>query len=120
MAGSGTLAIEHALAARGIAPGLRRRFGFERWPALPPEALADWGRMRAEAEEAAVDAPRAPLPPIVCADIAADAARAPRARTPPAAGVDDALTFERADVATLERALAGRHACAPTRPTASA
>ena len=56
MAGSGTLAIEHALAARGIAPGLRRRFGFERWPTLPPEALADWGRMRAEAEEAALAA----------------------------------------------------------------
>ena len=35
--GSGTLAIEHALAARGIAPGLRRRFGFERWPTLPPD-----------------------------------------------------------------------------------
>ena len=40
MCGSGTLAIEHALAARGIAPGLRRRFGFERWPTLTPEALA--------------------------------------------------------------------------------
>ena len=34
MAGGGTLAIEHALAARGMPPGLRRRFGFERWPAF--------------------------------------------------------------------------------------
>ena len=58
MAGSGTLAIEHALAARGIAPGLRRRFGFERWPTLPPEELAGWGRMRAEAEAEAVAAQR--------------------------------------------------------------
>jgi len=32
MAGSGTLAIEHALKARQIAPGLRRRFGFQNWP----------------------------------------------------------------------------------------
>ena len=32
MCGSGTLAIEQALAARRIAPGLRRRFGFQRWP----------------------------------------------------------------------------------------
>ena len=43
MCGSGTLAIEHALAMRGIAPGLRRRFGFERWPTLAPEALRRLG-----------------------------------------------------------------------------
>ena len=102
MAGSGTLAIEHALAARGIAPGLRRRFGFERWPALPPEDLADWGRMRAEAEEGAVDAQKMQLPPIVCADISPDALKAAH-QNASAAGVDDALTFECADVATLER-----------------
>src|SRR4029078_1573942 len=40
MAGSGTLAIEHALAARGVAPGLRRRFGFERWAAFDPPLQA--------------------------------------------------------------------------------
>ena len=102
MAGSGTLAIEHALAARGIAPGLRRRFGFERWPALPPDDLADWGRMRAEAEEEAVAAQTVKLPPIVCADIAPEAVTAAR-QNASAAGVDDALTFERADVTTLER-----------------
>ena len=118
MAGSGTLAIEHALAARGIAPGLRRRFGFERWPTLPPEALADWERMRAEAEEAAIAAQRTPLPPIVCADIAADAVAAAR-QNAAAASVDDVLTFERADVAALERALAGRARWSPIRPTAS-
>ena len=101
MAGSGTFAIEHALAARGIAPGLRRRFGFERWPTLPPELLADWSRMRAEAEEAAIAAQRTPLPPIVCADTDATAVAATR-QNASAAGVDDALTFERADVAALE------------------
>jgi 23S rRNA G2445 N2-methylase RlmL len=102
MAGSGTLAIEHALAARGIAPGLRRRFGFERWPTLPPEALADWGRMRAEAEDAALAAQRTKLPPIVCADVSAEALIAAR-QNASAAGVDDAITFERADVAALDR-----------------
>jgi putative N6-adenine-specific DNA methylase len=102
MAGSGTFAIEHALAARGIAPGLRRRFGFERWPTLPPETHADWGRMRAEAEDAAIGAQRTKLPPIVCADIAAEAVTAAR-QNASAAGVDDALTFERADVAALDR-----------------
>ncbi|HEY5447909.1 MAG TPA: THUMP domain-containing protein, partial [Polyangia bacterium] len=102
MAGSGTLAIEHALAARGIAPGLRRRFGFERWPTLPPEALADFGRMRAEAEEAAIAAQRKPLEPIVCADVAPEALAAAR-QNAAAASVDDALTFERADVTALQR-----------------
>ena len=102
MAGSGTLAIEHALAARGIAPGLRRRFGFERWPTLPPEALADFGRMRAEAEDAAIAAQRTPLQPIVCADVSPEALAAAR-QNASAAGVDDALTFERADVTALQR-----------------
>jgi 23S rRNA G2445 N2-methylase RlmL len=102
MAGSGTFAIEQALVARGIAPGLRRRFGFERWPTLPAEAQATWGRMRAEAEEAAIAAQGKPVPPIVCADVAADAVAAAR-QNASAAGVDDAITFERADVAALQR-----------------
>ena len=101
MAGSGTLAIEHALAARGIAPGLRRRFGFERWPALAPDLLAEWARMRAEAEEDAIAAQRAPLPPIVCADTD-PAAVAAAQQNASAASVDDAITFERADVAALQ------------------
>ena len=101
MAGSGTLAIEHALAARGIAPGLRRRFRFERWPALAPAVRAVWERMRAEAEEDAIAAQRAPLPPIVCADTDAAAVAAAQ-QNASAASVDDAITFERADVASLQ------------------
>jgi putative N6-adenine-specific DNA methylase len=102
MGGSGTLAIEQALAARGIAPGLRRRFGFERWPTLPADAHAAWGRMRAEAEAIAVERSNLQLPPIVCADIEPDAVSAAR-QNASAAGVDDAITFERADAARLER-----------------
>jgi putative N6-adenine-specific DNA methylase len=101
MAGSGTLAIEHALAARGIAPGLRRRFGFERWPAFAEPLQAAWRRLRAEAE-AAAEAPRAPLPPIVCGDVSADAVGAAR-RNASAASVDDDIAFEVADVAALDR-----------------
>jgi len=103
MAGSGTLAIEHALAARGIAPGLRRRFGFERWPVVTGGGAleAAWGRLRAEAE-AAAEAPRAALPPIVCGDLSPEAVGAAR-RNASAAAVDDDLTFEVADVARLER-----------------
>jgi putative N6-adenine-specific DNA methylase len=102
MAGSGTLAIEHALAARGIAPGLRRRFGFERWPTLPAEALAAFARMRAETDAAAVEGTKRELPPIICADVDAAALSAAR-RNAAAAAVDDAITFEQADVAALER-----------------
>jgi putative N6-adenine-specific DNA methylase len=102
MCGSGTLPIEHALAARGIAPGLRRRFGFERWPSLSPETRAAWKRLRAEADEGFHAAEKLQLPPIVCADTDAAALAAAR-QNAAAAGVDDALTFERADVAALER-----------------
>jgi len=49
MCGSGTLPIEAALIARRIAPGLRRGFAFERWPAFDAAAWRDV-RGRAEAE----------------------------------------------------------------------
>jgi 23S rRNA G2445 N2-methylase RlmL len=102
MCGSGTLAIEHALAVRGIAPGLRRRFGFERWPTLSPEALAPLVRMRAEADAAAREAVRAEWPPIVCADSDGKALAAAR-QNAAAASVDDGIEFVNADIATLER-----------------
>jgi putative N6-adenine-specific DNA methylase len=101
MAGSGTLAIEQALAARGIAPGASRRFGFERWPALDAGARAAWTHLRDEARAEAAAAPRAPAP-IVCADVANDAVTAAR-RNAVAAGVERDITFERADVADLQR-----------------
>jgi 23S rRNA G2445 N2-methylase RlmL len=102
MCGSGTLAIEHALAMRGIAPGLRRQFGFERWPTLAAEALATWQRMRADAELSAQAALRETWPPIVCADIDAKSLTAAR-QNAAAASVDGGMVFEQADVATLER-----------------
>jgi 23S rRNA G2445 N2-methylase RlmL len=101
MAGGGTLAIEHALRARGLAPGLRRLFGFERWPAFDQTLRGLWERLRAEAE-ATANAPRTPLPPIVCADVSSEAVGAAR-RNASAAGVDGDLTFEVADVRALER-----------------
>ena len=48
--GSGTIAIEAALLARGMAPGRGRRFAAEAWPALPPSVFA-MARARATAEE---------------------------------------------------------------------
>ena len=43
MCGSGTIVIEGALMARGIAPGAKRRFAVERWPGVPP-TLGAWVR----------------------------------------------------------------------------
>jgi putative N6-adenine-specific DNA methylase len=60
MCGSGTLAIEHLLAARRIAPGLRRAFGFQRWPRYRGELQSSWDRMKEEARAQAL--PRAPVP----------------------------------------------------------
>jgi putative N6-adenine-specific DNA methylase len=58
MCGSGTLVIEAALAAMRIAPGIRRTFACERWPASDP---AVWARLRAEARSAELPAPPAPI-----------------------------------------------------------
>ena len=46
--GSGTIAIEAALAALNRAPGLGRSFGAERWPTVPKEI---WQEARAEAKD---------------------------------------------------------------------
>lgn len=74
--GSGTIAIEAALQAAGVAPGARRRFGFERMKGFDQAA---WDRMRS--------APTRPVPPtpnIFASDVseaAIAAARANYART---------------------------------------
>jgi putative N6-adenine-specific DNA methylase len=102
MGGSGTLAIEQALAARDIAPGLaRRRFGFERWPAFTDDHRRAWRELceEARAREAAGRAGTAPAP-IVYADIAADALTAAR-RNAAAAGVAADIEFVAADVADV-------------------
>jgi len=94
MAGSGTLAIEQALAARRIAPGLSRRFGFERWPSFAGEAPRQaWERLREQAR--AQQLPAAPEP-IVCADRFRDAVEAAQ-QNAAAAGVAEDLTFEVAE-----------------------
>jgi putative N6-adenine-specific DNA methylase len=61
--GSGTIAIEAAQLACNIAPGLLRRFGFER---LRPHAAAEWAALKAEAQAAR----RAPTAPVFGSDVA--------------------------------------------------
>jgi putative N6-adenine-specific DNA methylase len=57
--GAGTIAIEAAQMACGIAPGLERRFAFERWAPLAPHAPA-WAELKAQAR-ARIHAPNVPV-----------------------------------------------------------
>ena len=91
MAGSGTLAIEHALAARRMAPGLHRRFGFQRWPTFGAERAREaFARLVERARSEVL--PAAPAP-IVCADRFRGAVEAAR-QNATAAGVGQDITFE--------------------------
>ena len=98
LAGSGTLAIEHALRARHIAPGLGRAFGFQRWPAYRGGPQSSWDRMKAEARAAAL--PRAPAP-ILARDLHPKAVAAAR-RNAAAAGVAADVRIEQGDARDLE------------------
>ena len=98
MAGSGTLAIEHALRARRIAPGLGRAFGFQRWPMYRGGPQSAWDRMKAEARAEAL--PRAPAP-IVARDLHPKAILAAR-RNVATAGVAEDVLVEEGDARALE------------------
>jgi putative N6-adenine-specific DNA methylase len=97
MAGSGTLAIEHALRARRIAPGLRRAFGFQRWPVYRGGPQSAWDRMK-EAARAEI-LPRAPAP-IVARDLHPKALAALR-KNVEAAGLGADVTIEEGDARDL-------------------
>ncbi|HYD41136.1 MAG TPA: THUMP domain-containing protein [Anaeromyxobacter sp.] len=97
MAGSGTLAIEHALRARRMAPGLGRAFGFQRWPMYRGAPQSAWDRMKGEAAAAAL--PRAPAP-ILARDGHPKAIEALR-RNVAAAGLAADVVVERADARDL-------------------
>ncbi len=93
--GSGTIAIEGALLARRIAPGLHRRFAFMEWPDFDAGL---WRRVHADAAQAAL--PHVPSP-ILASDrdagaIAAATANAARA------GVAGDITFEQRALSAIE------------------
>lgn len=95
--GSGTIAIEAAQIACGIAPGLKRRFAFERLaPFAGPQARAQWQALR-QAAQARIHPPAVP---VFASDVAfrmVDFAR----RNAQRAGVAHAIEFHGGDV--LER-----------------
>ncbi len=88
--GSGTIAVEAAMMARRMAPGLGRSFGLERWPDFDADI---WLRERAAAM--AETLPRAGAP-IVGADRDAGAVRAARSNVERAGVASDVDLVERA------------------------
>lgn len=93
--GSGTIAIEAALLARGIAPGsFRERFGFERWR---EHDAAAWRELQADARKTARPAPKLTLVGYDRDEKALEGARE-NAR---AASVEDNLHFELGDALEL-------------------
>jgi putative N6-adenine-specific DNA methylase len=93
--GSGTVAIEGALLARRIAPGLNRRFAFMDWPDFD-EAL--WRGIHEDATRAML--PRASAP-IHGSDRDAGAIEAARANAT-RAGVADDITLEKRAVSAIQ------------------
>ena len=95
--GSGTIAIEAAQIARNMAPGMQRRFAFERLaPFCSTEMRAQWQRLKSQAKSAE----RPCAVPIHCSDVAfrmVDFAR----RNAERAGVLDCIEFHGGDA--LER-----------------
>jgi len=92
--GSGTIAIEAAQIACGIAPGLRRAFAFERLaPFAGPQVRAQWAELKRQARERV----HAPAVPVYASDVAfrmVDFAR----RNAERAGVAHAIELHGGDV----------------------
>jgi putative N6-adenine-specific DNA methylase len=92
--GSGTIAIEAALLARGVPPGLHRSFAAERWPSADASL---WREVRSRAASVVGDAL---LPPIVGSDRDAGAVEAARANAE-RAGVGGDIEFAIASVSAV-------------------
>jgi putative N6-adenine-specific DNA methylase len=91
--GSGTIAIEAALFALGVAPGASRAFAFESWGNFDGSL---WGELR---QEGAVPGGKA-APPIVARDRNPGAVKAARANAE-RAGVLDVIDVERGELVDL-------------------
>ena len=94
--GSGTIAIEAAMMARNIAPGLSRKFDCSWWDRIPQqlwkeEKAAAFRAMDTEAQFR-----------IIASDIDARAIRAAK-KNAEAAGVDDCIEFRISDIKDIEK-----------------
>lgn len=97
LCGAGTIPLEAALAARRIAPGSRRHFGFERWPAFDTELRVRWSELVADAR--AHELAKAPAP-IVAVDRDLDAIEATQ-RNARHAGLESTVEIRSMDVRDL-------------------
>jgi putative N6-adenine-specific DNA methylase len=108
LCGSGTIAIEAAMIARGAAPGIRRRFAAQEWPTLPGSI---WQDARQEAREAEHSGE---LPEGIAASdrdpAMVDAAKRNAAR----AGVSDCVQFRCAALRAFKPT--GGHGCVICNP----
>ena len=93
--GSGTFAIEAAMKAAGMAPGLQRSFTAEQWPHLFPESL--WKEWR---EDLAARIDRSVRPDIQAYDLDEAVIKAARENAR-LAGVEDMIHFQVRDVKNL-------------------
>ena len=93
MCGSGTILIEAAMIARNIAPGLKRTFASEAWPAIPKSA---WDGVRKDAQNAKQNVELKLFGYDI--DPEAIAAAKQNARR---AGVESYITFEQKDIKDL-------------------
>jgi putative N6-adenine-specific DNA methylase len=94
MCGSGTILIEAAMIARNIAPGLKREFASEKWPAIPGYA---WHSAKRDAHEAVI---KDLVLNIQGYDIDPEAIIASKANAR-AAGVGGDISFEQKDIKDL-------------------
>ncbi len=95
LCGSGTIAIEAALIARGAAPGIRRRFAAEEWPALPARIWQDARQESRDSErrEAGVTVAASDKDPAMVEAAARNAAKA---------GVSDSVRFRCAPLGAFQ------------------
>jgi len=98
LCGSGTLAIEQALRARHVAPGLDRAFAFQRWACYRDELQSRWDKLKGQARAAVL--PAAPAP-IFASDFHPKAVDACR-RNAHLAGVTGDVAIEQANVRDLQ------------------
>ncbi|MBN1131491.1 MAG: RNA methyltransferase [Bacteroidales bacterium] len=94
MCGSGTIAIEAALIASGIPPGIfRKAYGFEKWKDFDPALMR--GLVERLPRERAVTVP------IIASDISMEAVRATREHAR-RAGIEDLIRIEKRDFISYE------------------
>ena len=99
MCGSGTFAIEAAMMATQMAPGIQRHFAFEKWPIFP-DLAQQWRQMREEAKERSKQTKKQLSTRICAYDIDPDALEIAQ-NNAQTAGVSELIEFKRADILNL-------------------